>query len=671
MATTAESAFLKAGIDLIAALSKHFAKMRVAHRAELDKIGKIFGPTEELAKFYIEPRCQSLHPGDVESNDPALVPSSPIFGKVDAFLGRDLAIRDGSSNLFVLADAGMGKTSLLVMLKLMHLARFWPAGYNCRLLKIGPGTLDEIAAVEDPANTVLLLDSLDEDAGAHRRSGERLVELLSATRNFRRTIITCRTQYFPSMKADPIERKGQIVVGNYYCTAFYLSPFSDAEVDAYLQRRFRSSWLGWRAHPLQQRARELTALMKSLRCRPMLLAHIEEFANAEKSFQHEYEMYEVLVERWLDREVCKARERGTYLTTETLRAGAVVLALKGQQDDVQCFSPEQMEALGRVFDGVHQVNGLSHQFSGRSLLVRSDDGFRFAHRSFQEFLVAWCCLNKAHALVTFRPKMTALLLDFMLRGLQSQGRTFYFWLGLATNPTTPPSILEELAQHDSHFVRSAVIESRRIPARVDAAPAEEKVDWISRYIPEVGITVPPEGMDAYEPRARKTSPWWPSDAAGELALTRTIAILEMLSQDATAGARLPFRGPLGADGLAALGDRAFREALFNGVEGRLLRQAATAIDPGTSKTALASLVAETNPLVRAAVARNPSAPVEILQTLAADTDLVVRESLAFNHAVFMGCPALMSGGSCLETSRVGPTDAWSETGPRAPQGERG
>lgn len=57
----------------------------------------------------------------------------------------------------------MGKSSLLMMLKLTHLTQFWPSGLDFRLLKLGPKTLEEIGGIRRRRKTVLLLDALDED----------------------------------------------------------------------------------------------------------------------------------------------------------------------------------------------------------------------------------------------------------------------------------------------------------------------------------------------------------------------------------------------------------------------------------------------------------------------------------------------------------------------------
>jgi hypothetical protein len=89
----------------------------------------------------------------------------------------------------------MGKTSLLLMLKYRQMTAFLPTTHDCVLMKLGPNTLDRIAAVSYPANTVLLLDSLDEDEEAHSTvssANARLLGLLPRMLHFHRSVITCR-----------------------------------------------------------------------------------------------------------------------------------------------------------------------------------------------------------------------------------------------------------------------------------------------------------------------------------------------------------------------------------------------------------------------------------------------------------------------------------------------
>ena len=139
--------------------------------------------------------------------------------------------------MFILADSGMGKSSVLMMLKLAHINSFWPKGYQCVLLKLGPETIAEIESIRSKRNTILLLDALDEDPLAWDKIEDRLSDLLAASHNFRRVIISCRTQFF-SAGRDPFNHKGRVEVGGFICPVIYLSLFSEQQINQYLHYRY-------------------------------------------------------------------------------------------------------------------------------------------------------------------------------------------------------------------------------------------------------------------------------------------------------------------------------------------------------------------------------------------------------------------------------------------------
>jgi hypothetical protein len=158
-------------------LLKKLIEIRQKRRVEIDTIADTFGDPIELAKFYIEPRCQHQNPADFNEEEPSSTVRSPVFSTINDFLNRDFAAAGGGKNtMFVLSDAGMGKTSLLVMIKLLNLTEFWPQQFSCRLLKLGRNSLKEIADVANKGRTILLLDSLDEDPLHLQNLGSRLVQ---------------------------------------------------------------------------------------------------------------------------------------------------------------------------------------------------------------------------------------------------------------------------------------------------------------------------------------------------------------------------------------------------------------------------------------------------------------------------------------------------------------
>ncbi|WP_133512942.1 hypothetical protein [Candidatus Thiosymbion oneisti] len=243
--------------------------IRGARREKLARIGDMFSNPRELARFYVEPKCQHHNPADRhEDQEPIAQIREPAFQFINEFLHDDFPpLGDGRTQLFILSDAGMGKTSLLMMLRLMHLTAFWPQGHDCLLLKLGEDSLERIDECSNKSRTVLLLDALDEDPLAWGTIESRLVALLDATKRFRRVIISCRTQFFPETGSDPFGRPGRVEVGEYICPMVFLSLFDEDQVDAYLRKRFPDRWyerLGFRPNPERLRAAEVVGCMHSL-----------------------------------------------------------------------------------------------------------------------------------------------------------------------------------------------------------------------------------------------------------------------------------------------------------------------------------------------------------------------------------------------------------------------
>ena len=179
-------------------------QQRTARREEIDRLADDFGDPIQLAEFYVEPHCQQFNPADDDEDEARYIVREPIFNRLQYFFGGHSLT--GGHQMFILADSGMGKSSVLMMLKLAHLKSFWPKDYDCTLLKIGNDTIAQIEAIAGKRRTILLLDALDEDPQAWGRIRHRLEEILVASRNFWRVIISCRTQFF-SAGEDPFRAR--------------------------------------------------------------------------------------------------------------------------------------------------------------------------------------------------------------------------------------------------------------------------------------------------------------------------------------------------------------------------------------------------------------------------------------------------------------------------------
>ncbi len=371
------------GLNWITQLYKKLQHIKKKRSKELNMINDIMpGDPLELAKYYVEPNCQEINPADRHEED-FLVSSEPVYKKIDEFFRAKCLNHPGNNQMFILSDAGMGKTSLLVMLKLLHLTSFWPKNTDCVLKAFGPKTLADIQLIEDKMKTILLIDALDEDSEAYGQVKERLLEVLKTTKNFYRVIITCRTQFFPDVEESPFEQPGLVSVCGYVCPAKYLSLFNDEKVELYLKKRFPGNALYFEHKKKIKKAKELIGQMGSLRCRPMLLSYIDKLMDSPitQPEQSEYKIYKALVDSWLGREQVKSRvpKNELFRICEIL---AKEISLKGARE----ISEANLDLLINDIAELKHVKAID--IKGHSLLNRNSAGdYRFSHHSIQEFLV--------------------------------------------------------------------------------------------------------------------------------------------------------------------------------------------------------------------------------------------------------------------------------------------
>jgi formylglycine-generating enzyme required for sulfatase activity len=391
--------------------------------AEMQRIKSDLVDPHDLARYYIEPNCQHHNPADhLEDQEPRSAVKSPAFRTINDFLEGDYAItRSGKNQMFILSDAGMGKTSLLVMLKLAHLTRFWPRQQHCELLKLGPDTLDRVKAIPAAGDTVLLLDALDEDRAAWGKIERRLLEILDQTSHFSRVIVSCRTQFFPEISADPFGNPGRVEIGGFVCPMLFLSLFDDHQVAAYLEKRYPDKWFGWfGANTKREQACRLVEKMRDLRCRPMLLAHVEDLVGSALTDWNEYAVYEAMVKAWLNREEKKLRQEGHLdVTAESLFAACLLVAGHMQRSGSRFLSEPKLNELIQAQPEISPVTQIG--FGGRSLLNRNAQGdYRFSHFSIQEYLVAQGLLQQCqgHERLVVPAYASEKVIRFVLDGRQ-------------------------------------------------------------------------------------------------------------------------------------------------------------------------------------------------------------------------------------------------------------
>ncbi|WP_417913346.1 SUMF1/EgtB/PvdO family nonheme iron enzyme [Candidatus Electronema sp. TJ] len=385
-------------------LWKQLAQLTGERKQELGRLRDEFVDPETLRGLYIEPFLQDRNPADVQQDDLLSAARQPAFERINEFFQGGLPLeKDGRHQMFILSDAGMGKTSLLLMIKLMHLTSFWPKGHSCALFKLGNDTLERVQALPNKGETVLLLDALDEDPKAWKRIRDRLLELLQASEDFRRVLISSRTQFFPEMEPDRFGRPEIRVLSGYHCPVLYLSPFTDAQVQDFIERKLPLRWhhrlllQAGRIRKERAKANCLLKHMQDLRMRPMLLQHIDKLLAKDcRQDWNAYTVYEALLEEWLDREVRKLLEQhqGKQVPErKELFLACLRIAERMQRQETRVISEEELKQLIRADANIRWLEHF--ELGGRSLLNRnSDRAFRFSHYTVQEFLLAWGIVHK-------------------------------------------------------------------------------------------------------------------------------------------------------------------------------------------------------------------------------------------------------------------------------------
>jgi hypothetical protein len=378
-------------------------------------------------KYYIWPECQSVDPAQSIEIRSTIAVKNDLLQTID----RNLMQPAEYKHYMLLADTGMGKTSFLLNYLARHL-RKWRKPYKMELIPLNvPGLQEKLAKIAQPQRTVLLLDALDEDVMAVHDHVARLADIMQWTKQFHRVVLTCRTQFFPRdeeitpetgiLKSGP-RTDGMSPQFTFY--KIYLTPFSDQQVQIYLDRRFPIWRKKWR-----KEAHNIVSQAPNLIVRPMLLAYVQDLIHSKKSIKTSFQIYEQMVEAWVEREQRKGTEKDKLRTfSEKL---AVELFFYRADHGGERIAKEQIGVLA-------QMNGIDlelWQLTGRSLLNRDAVGnYKFAHRSILEYLVALMILKQDSAALSIPvAQLTDQMKIFIMEGIYNEPCPVKYWTPVIKN----------------------------------------------------------------------------------------------------------------------------------------------------------------------------------------------------------------------------------------------
>ena len=358
-------------------------------KARLAKINEVLAPIKGsgdiindliTTKFYI--------PINVQKDEPNIDNEYEVhrFDAIDYFTDQWTDKHTGKRRCLIFGGSGTGKTTFLASL-VYHYILVGKGPYTIKLLRLeSSSVLADIEKIDNPENTILLLDALDENLEANRNAKEFVSKLTQITDQFLSVIITCRLQLFSNEGDLPKKIKSLGLFGSLEWEWLYLSPFRMEDVREYLQNKYSC--------PSKEYSKAISIVEKSssLMSRAMVLSFIDDLLGLGTNELTGFQLYKCIVDKWLTRElentVSEDKLQG-YIKNYYYFSSVIAERMYRNwiQENPLAISSEEFDELAGQYRVLFPENGYSYRV--RSLVERDPNGnIRFAHKSFWEFFVA-------------------------------------------------------------------------------------------------------------------------------------------------------------------------------------------------------------------------------------------------------------------------------------------
>ena len=158
---------------------------------------------------------------------------------------------------------------------------------------------------------------------------------------------------------------------------YYIAPFTDEDIKKFLRKRYHYNLKKFK------RAWKIVEKNKNLSVRPLLLRFMDELLEEEYSFEYDFQLYEYLFDKWIERERRNINEElGKNLYEECLIMAKKIYSQWQKSGKIGVYLNDIKTDMS--FDGIEAI-----QLKGHALINRTSDGmYKFSHKSYWEFLLA-------------------------------------------------------------------------------------------------------------------------------------------------------------------------------------------------------------------------------------------------------------------------------------------
>lgn len=297
---------------------------------------------------------------------------------IERFIKFEFDIKGGKKYYLCLADCGMGKTTFLINLYYRILKQ---GKYQCQFISLqDPSCLEQIGRIAEKGKTILLLDALDENDNALTNYNDFIEKLEQETQQFYRVVITSRTNFFESESKEHLsEQKRTNGTSSKWSglRKFYITPFTDEDIQHFLRLRYRFK----RKKRIQ--SWKIISQNKNLSVRPLLLRFMDELLADEQTFEYDFQLYECLFHKWIDREKKSLRDsNGEELYDECQQMAKSIYYQWMKSGKIGIY-------LNELTENAFVPSIESMQLKGHAMLNRTSDGlYKFSHKSYWEYMLA-------------------------------------------------------------------------------------------------------------------------------------------------------------------------------------------------------------------------------------------------------------------------------------------
>ncbi len=350
---------------------------------------------KDARKKYIRTKCQNLDPS-VDINYKSSYAFAVKEDLLDFFQNKVFKIKDIENKFYlILADSGMGKSTFMLNLfyKFNNLRNIIFSKTKIKLLPLGEKhqtIIDTINSIEDKKNTILLLDALDESPIfiTNEEINTKFNELIELVKDFKIVVITCRTHFFSKERDEPFELKIKRFNTNgngfHLIKKIYISPFDDEDISRYINKTFSIF-----EDEKKGKANRIIANANDLFIRPMLLSYIKDLVTEKKDLHYNFEIYESLINTWVNREANKYPIEEREIFKFKLYKFSYEIASYIYKNYEQTGLFVTLDVAVELAQ-LTEINLSDLEIKSRTLLNRNSEGsYKFSHKSIYEFFIAY------------------------------------------------------------------------------------------------------------------------------------------------------------------------------------------------------------------------------------------------------------------------------------------